>query len=278
VKIAITGGNGFLGSNIVKKLTSEKHSVSLLSRDCEKVKEEISQNDPDILIHCGWHGGNCYQDINNPDQFLKNMDYSICLIESMKSINKKTKFIGFGSFAEYGYKDFIIDENTNELPVDLYGLSKYTFNKYSQLVCSQSNIDWMWIRPCYVYGANDVSTRLIPRIINKCINNENIILDECNKIVDYIHVDDFVEMFYRLLISSQTGIYNICSGKQYHLKDIISKIHLLTKSKSEITYSSELNRNMSSYICGNNQKVVKITNYNPKIDLETGLIKTINEI
>ena len=278
MNIAITGGNGFLGSNIVKKLILENHNINLLSKDQIKAKEEILASNPDILIHCGWSGGNCYRDINHPDQFLKNIDYSICLLESLKYINKKTKFIGFGSFAEYGPNDFIIDENQQESPIDLYGLSKYTFNKYSELVCSQFNIDWVWVRPCYVYGLNDVLTRLIPRVINKCINNEHIILDECAKIVDYIYVDDFIEIFYRLITSSHTGIYNICSGNQYHLKEIINKIHSLTKSKSEILYSPELNRSTSSYICGNNKKVTQITKYIPQIGLEDGLIKTINQV
>jgi len=275
MKILITGGNGFLGSNIVKRLLLENHIVSLLSKHCINIKEEINSFPPDVVIHCGWYGGNNHQDINNPDQFSKNIDYSIQLIESFKSVNKKTKFIGFGSFAEYGPKDFIIDENTFESPIDLYGLSKYTFKKYSELVCKQNNIDWIWVRPCYVYGPEDVSTRLIPSIINKFINNQDVLLDECNKTIDYIYIDDFVEMFYKLLLSSSTGIYNVCSGEQYSLKVIINKIHLLTNSKSKITFSSELNRNSSSYICGNNQKIIKATGYFPQIDLETGLNKTI---
>jgi len=147
MNILVTGGKGFLGSNIVKKLSLEKHNIYLLPKDHNNTKSEIIAFSPDIIIHCGWAGGNNYKDINSPDQFSKNINTSIDLIEALKEIPKKTKFIGFGSFAEYGSQNFIINEEIQEHPSDLYGLSKYTFKKYSQLVCNQNNIDWVWIRP-----------------------------------------------------------------------------------------------------------------------------------
>jgi UDP-glucuronate decarboxylase len=112
--------------------------------------------------------------------------------------------------------------------------------------------------------------------MNKCLNNEEIILDSCNKIIDYIYIDDFIEMFYLLLKSDNVGTYNICSNKQYNLKDVINLIKTLLDSKSNITFDSKLNRNSITSICGNNKKITEVINYNPKIDLETGLKKTIN--
>jgi nucleoside-diphosphate-sugar epimerase len=274
MKIAITGGRGFIGSNIIKKLSLENDNIFLIEK--EYIKSEVIKFNPDVIIHCGWYGGNSYKDINDSNQFSKNIDYGIQLIEILKEIPKKTKFIGFGSFAEYGDKNFIIDEKTQETPIDLYGLSKYMFKKYSELVCQKNNIDFVWIRPCYVYGPDDVTTRLIPIIINKCLNNEEIILDECNKIIDYIYIDDFVEMFYLLLKSNNIGIYNICSNKQYNLKDTINLIKTLLDSKSNITFDPKLNRNFITSICGSNKKIIDAINYIPKIDLESGLKKTIS--
>jgi nucleoside-diphosphate-sugar epimerase len=275
MKILITGGTGFIGSNIVDRLILEKHEVYLISKNYNNVKEETTTFNPDVIIHCGWYGGNTYQAINDPNQLSKNIETSIQLIEALKEIPKKTKFIGFGSFAEYGSKNFVVDENECENPTDLYGLSKYTFKKYSEIICKQNNIDWVWVRPCYVYGPGDVSTRLIPTLISKFVNNQDIVLDECNKTLDYIYIDDFVEMFYNLLISSSIGTYNICSGKQYDLRKIIYEIYSLTNSKSKIKFDPNLNRNSSPYICGSNQKIISAINHSPKINLETGLNKTI---
>ena len=67
------------------------------------------------------------------------------------------------------------------------------------------------------------------------------------------------------------------SGFQYNLKDIINKIHYLSNSTSKISFDPALNRKLtSSYICGDNTKIKNITHLTPKIDLETGILKTIN--
>ena len=38
------------------------------------------------------------------------------------------------------------------------------------MLCEQHNMEWVWIRPCYVYGPGDVKTRLIPTLINKFLH------------------------------------------------------------------------------------------------------------
>ena len=270
MKIVVTGGEGFIGSNIIKKLSLE-HETYSISKDYQSILD-IS---PDIVIHCGWYGGNSYKHINDVNQFHKNINSGTLLIEIIKQL-PKVKFIGFGSFNEYGYKNFPVTEDVQEDPTDLYGLAKYTFKSYSQLLCEKNNVDWTWIRPCYVYGPGDVSTRLIPSLINKFLANEEVILDECNKVLDYIYIDDFVEMLRRLMLSPLNGIYNICSGKEYNLKDIINTLYRLTESTSSITYDSKLNRNSASYICGSNKKIVSSINYSPSVDLEVGLKATVN--
>jgi nucleoside-diphosphate-sugar epimerase len=271
MKILVTGANGFIGSNIVKKLSSEETVYSVY-----KDYDSIIDLSPDVVIHCGWFGGNSYLDINDINQFYQNIDKGIQLLELIKKIPKKVKFIGFGSFAEFGFVEHTVDENTLESPSDLYGLSKYVFKMYSEMICNQNNIDWLWVRPCYVYGPGDVPTRLIPTIINKFLNNEQVVLDDCNKTLDYIYIDDFIEMIYRIIKKQDIGIYNICSGKKYNLKDIINQIHFLTNSNSDIIFDPSLNRNSSKYICGDNEKIINLINYSPKTDLKEGLIKTIN--
>jgi nucleoside-diphosphate-sugar epimerase len=271
MKIVVTGANGFIGSNIIEKLSLE-HDVYPIFKEYSTIVN-IS---PDVIIHCGWYGGNSYIYNNDINQFYQNVNAGIELIEILKQISKKTKFIGFGSLAEFGFKNHIIDENTQESPSNLYGLSKYTLKMYSQMLCEQGNIDWVWIRPCYVYGPGDVSTRLIPTVINKFINNQEVILDDCNKTIDYLYIDDFIEMLYKLIQHSATGVYNICSGQRYNLKEIINQIHSLVGSKSNIIFNPDLNRNSPQYICGDNQKIVNLIDYKPKVNLEKGLIQTIN--
>jgi nucleoside-diphosphate-sugar epimerase len=297
MNIIITGGNGFLGSNIARRLLKENHNVYLFSNNANNIKdilpqvlfdysstrslplfkERIEAFAPDILIHCGWNGGNSYADTNSIDQFYENVDPSISLLQLLSKLNKKPKFVGFGSFAEYGEISDPVSETVQEAPTNLYGLSKYTFKKYSEMLCKQQDMEWVWIRPCYVYGPGDVSTRLVPSVVNKCINNEAVLLNECTSIVDYIYIDDFVNSIYFLILSEHTGVYNICSGKQYRIREIVEQIYKQTKSSSSIKFNSNLNRTSTySYTCGDRSKLNKAIGVLKQVSLSEGLERVIN--
>lgn len=296
MNILITGGNGFLGSNIVRKLLKEGHSVYLFSNNTNNIedilpqvlfdysstnslpmfKKKIETFSPDIVIHCGWSGGNSYADTNSMDQFYENVDPSISLLQLLSKLKKKPKFVGFGSFAEYGEMSNPVSETVQEVPTNLYGLSKYTFKKYSEMICNQHSIEWVWIRPCYVYGPGDVSTRLLPSIIKKFLRNEAVILDECTSTVDYIYIDDFVNSIYFLILTKHTGVYNICSGKQYKIRDIVEQVHKQIESSSTIEFSANLKRTSTySYVCGDRRKIDAVVNTTTQISLNEGLVKTI---
>jgi nucleoside-diphosphate-sugar epimerase len=299
MKIIVTGGNGFLGSNLIRKLLLEGHTVYAFSNQTANIldildqikfdfshtgnlssfEDEIKAFEPDIVVHCGWSGGNSYADINNIDQFYENVDPSITLVQLLSTLKKKPKFVGFGSFAEYGEMTNPVNETVQEVPTNLYGLSKYTFKKYSEMLCNEHNIEWVWVRPCYVYGPGDVHTRLIPRVVEKFLNNEAVILDECTSIVDYIYIDDFVNSIYLLILSKSTGVFNICSGKQYRVRDIIEQLYKQTGSNSSIEFNTSLKRTSTySYICGDRAKLDKAVGVLEQISLSRGLEEVIKNV
>lgn len=296
MNVVITGGNGYLGSNIAKKFLANNHSVCIFSRNTSNIKDILSQIkffntkdnnfveereiikfEPELIIHCGWSGGNNYNDINSTSQFYNNIEPSIRLLEIINILPKKPKFIGIGSFSEYGILNSPATEVTLEKPINLYGLSKYTLKNYSEIICKQYNIDWVWVRPCFVYGPGDVKTRLIPKLINKFLNNQEVVLDECNTTIDYLYIEDFTNMLYELSLTNSVGVYNICSGHQYHLKEVINLLYNLVGSKSGITFDNNINRtSISNYICGDNSKIKTLIKYSHQISLKEGLLKTIN--
>ena len=296
MNIIVTGGNGYLGSNIVKKLIKENHNVLVLSKNNNNIQsilnhcqfissyadeleiniDKIKLFSPDVILLFGWNGGNNHKDVNDTNQYHKNIPYYIKFLESISQFDKKPKIIGVGSFIEYGDYNIPIKEDFFESPKNLYGLCKLIFKQYSEMFCKQNGIDWAWIRPCYIYGLNDVKTRLIPTVIQKCLKNENIELDECNTIIDYLYIEDFVNYVYEIITSNKNEVYNICSGNQYHLKDVISIIHELTNSKSKIIFNSSLNRSKNNnYICGDNTKIKKISKKIELIDIKRGIKETI---
>lgn len=296
MKILITGGNGFLGSNLIDlfiKLDYELLVVSKnynnLSEHINKIKfiqydstdyyfceKEIVDFNSDVVIHLAWEGGNSYHHINDTNQIYKNISTSISLLEIISKQTTKPKFIGFGSFLEYGILNKKASEDQRENPDNFYGLSKNLYKSISKMYCEQKNIDWIWIRPCYIYGNKDASNRLIPSVINKKLLGEEVTLDSCNIVIDYLHVDDFCSAMLEIINNKVEGIFNVCSGKEYALKDVLNFISNSTSSNKEIVYDSNLDRVLApKYICGSNSKIKNQTNWYPKIKIEDGLLSTI---
>ena len=275
-KILITGGKGFLGSNIVKKAKKLNYQVDIISRHSRTPYQQMFNFNPDVVIHCAWDGGNNYNSVNSPIQY-ENVTKSIQLIKDINKLPTPTKFIGFGSFAEYGELTSKAIESDQENPLNLYGLSKYMFKEYSKMLCSNYNIEWGWVRPCYVYGPGDVSTRLIPTVINKLLNNQQVELDKCDKLIDYIYIDDFVDLVLSLVEPPIKGVYNICSGEQYKLKDIIQTISNILEVPYKVTFSSSNSKELTStLICGDNSKILTHSKIPSLIPLDLGLKNTIN--
>jgi len=297
MKILITGGNGFLGSNLVEYLLNKEHDLLVISRNYYNIKhlldkieyiqydsvdyftykDKILNFSPDIVIHCAWEGGNNYSDINHSDQIYKNIPLSLSLLEIINTQPVKPKFIGFGSFVEYGVLDNKpAKEDQIENPINFYGLSKNIFKNISKMYCEQNEIKWVWIRPCYTYGPKDVSTRLIPSIISKLFKNELITLNSCDTIIDYLYIDDFCSALYSIIDNNNKGIFNICSGKEYSLKSVIDIIKQNISSQ-DITFDSSLDRKFSSkYVCGSNDKLKNNTKWSPLVSINEGIIKTID--
>jgi nucleoside-diphosphate-sugar epimerase len=292
MKILITGGNGFLGKNTAEFLLKENHKVMILSRNCNNLEyifnkvqflktdsdyshyeEEILKFSPDVTIHFAWDGGNNRKDSNGLNQIYKNITNSVYLLEILGKLKHKTKFIGVGCFGEYGDIFKQATEDQIESPTTFYGLSKNIFKNISNMYCKQNSIEWAWIRPCYIYGYGDVSTRLIPSVINNLLQNKKIELDMCNKTIDYLHVYDFCTAISSILESHDDGIINICSGKEYNLKNIIIFIENTIKNYKLIHYNSNENNNI--YVCGSNLKLKSKTLWTPTINIEDGIISTI---
>jgi nucleoside-diphosphate-sugar epimerase len=287
MNVIVTGGNGFLGSNIVRKLLKENHNVYVISNNTNNIQDilhqikysseytdEINQFKPDAVVHFGWKGGNNSRDVNYTNQFYDNMPMSLDLLIRLNSLPHKPKFIGVGSFAEYGDYTSSIKESDIEKPLTLYGLTKLTLKKYTEMMCSQNGSEWAWIRPCYVYGPGDVSTRLIPTIINKCLKEEPINLDSCNKFIDYLYIDDFCNYVYHIITNKSQGVYNLSSGNQQYLKNVVNLIHNLVGNNNTVSF--ENNTTPVKWICGDNTKIKTESSLYSLIDFEKGLIKTIN--
>jgi len=290
-RVLITGGNGFLGSHLVRFFLQKGCHVTVISRSCSNIadilesiqfikhstpgyaqfSQEIRSFNPTIVIHCAWDGGNSYNDVNNMKQF-HNIAHGTELLECIES----AAFIGVGSFSEYGRITSPVSESASDVPITLYGQAKSSFKTISKMICEQKGLRWTWIRPCLVYGPNDVPTRLFASTIRKLITGEPVVLDSCKDVVDYLHVNDFCTGVNTLIESSTSGVVNICSGKEYRVQDLIDYIGKEIGGVS-VTFDPTRDRqHLSNYVVGN-PEVLRSLGWAPSVNILTGLRNIIIE-
>jgi nucleoside-diphosphate-sugar epimerase len=288
-KVCIIGANGFLGSNLSNFLHSLDYQLLLISKNTNNIsnilpshvfinsyldsiqeyEESLVKFSPDIMINFSWWGGNSHKYVNDKRQFDINIYKNINLLKTIQQFIPKCRYVGAGSFAEYGSQTNPINEDTKAKPDNYYGESKLFIKNYSENFCNQYNIDWTWIRPCFIYGPNDVSSRLIPTLTHKFINNETVYLDSCTKTIDYLYIEDFCIFMHKLLENNKNGVYNVLSGQPFQLKDLILIMKKIINSKSKIFFQ---NTNINKeYMGGNNTKITNATGHTNLKTFEQGI-------
>jgi nucleoside-diphosphate-sugar epimerase len=292
MKILITGAGGFLGSNLCN-LLSREHKILAVSRKFDNlinneniqfIKYDLTQyidlNEkfayflPDIVIHCAWEGGNSSKDVN--DIWQSNNILSGNNLLKLCSKYKVKHFIGFGSCAEYGDSQKKIDEETICKPINMYGINKFSFRLISERYCQDNKINFSWVRPVFTYGPFDVETRLIPKVIKSFIRNEDLVLNSCSAIVDYLYVEDFCKAIKSIIDLQLFGDYVISSDKQYQVKNVVKQIYQIIKPNSNLFFDNSIVDESPKFICGSSEKLISLSGWSPMVSLDEGLNNTIS--
>lgn len=292
MKILVSGSGGFLGGAFVNFCKSKGYSVLEIKRKSnhnkdessgkvfyqnslleEKVVSDICDFEPQFFFHFAWKGVSNTN--RNEDQYRYNINLTLESIELAHLVGC-TKWIGFGSQAEYGIKNNKIAEDEGCNPITNYGKSKLSLSISSLGLCESLGIQGAWIRVFSVFGQNDHETALIPMVIQKMLKNEEIHLSACTQTWDYLYIDDALEALNSLMLHFKSGIYNLGSGQEIILKDVINLIQKITNSQSNLQFGSvPFNQNSIRYLVANITKLTQLTNWKPSFSLDEGLKNTV---
>lgn len=289
-RVLITGGTGFIGKNVVNDLISRGYEVHSLVfppfapeqdgliqyemnlMDSKAVEEFLRKHQFENLIHLAWYvGPKCHTSNLNMDWIIATLN----LLKSFKE-NGGKKFTGAGTISEYEYKyGYLLEDETPTNPQTMYGNGKNALFNIAGVYCTQNNIEFKWPRIFNLYGPNEKPQRLMPSVINSCLNGEDVKVSDCLKFQDYLHVEDTARGIVDVFESSINGAINICSGKPVQLKYIVNKIAELTNFKGEILWGAIPAAFGDELVVGSNEKLKSI-GWQPKYSLEEGLNETIN--
>ena len=311
-KIIVTGGSGFIGSNLVKFLLKKKYFVinidslkysanpyntKSLNKNKNYVffKLDLNKKNKIIKILKKYKPEGIFnlaaethvdRSIDSPYNFIhSNILGTYNLLESILIYGKKIKLIHISTDEVYG--DVIkgrSDEESPYKPSSPYSSSKASADHLVKAYIRTYKISAIISNCCNNYGPYQFPEKLIPKLIFNIMHNRSLpIYGKGKNSREWMHVQDHCEALLLIYLKGKLGeSYNIGSGMNLKNIDIAKKLLQIAKNKSskiskkvKIKFVKDRPGHDIRYAL-NNRKIQKKLGWKAKIILHDGLLQTFN--
>jgi GDP-L-fucose synthase len=298
MKILVTGSDGFVGKHLCEKLKSLNYDlIETGPSSMHNLKDNaiarflIRHYKPNIVIHLAARVGGIGANKENPGIFMRdNLTMGINIINASLDY-KVEKFIMTGtvcSYPKYTQVPFKEDDIWNGYPEETnapYGIAKKTLMELIISYNKQFGFNGINLIPVNLTGPEDnfnpEYSHVIPAIILKVYR---AIIKGENKVTlwgtgqasrEFLYVDDFVNAII-LAIQKEPGPQpiNIGTGQEIKIYDLVNVICQKMKYNGEIIFDNSKPDGQSRR-CLDITRAKVLLEYEPSVDLDTGLNKTI---
>ena len=258
MKIFLTGGSGFLGSNFIKKIP-KKYIVYAITRKKNNLTQHVQNNninwiegnltdeheelkESDILMHFAAYGVSPFK-ASLKKALNINVNQSLNLFEQAVAKGVK-KFIVIGSSQEYGnllQKGSLTSVKTKLNPVSNYGISKKNAFEEIKKLCKKKGLLVTYLRVFNAYGINQNKKSLYGQICIASKNGKNLIINNGNHIIDISPVDMISKKIVKFLkfeenINGKIKVINIGGDSVVTIRDFAETQWKILKSKGSLIY------------------------------------------
>jgi CDP-paratose synthetase len=278
MNILISGASGYLGSHLVKSLSSAHKVVALIRSSSSKARlqnlpidfiyldeEEALEkvfktHKPEIVINTAALYGRKGESVS--ELVEANIDFPVKLLELAKQYKSKA-FINTGT----------------SLPnnISIYALTKNTFVNLAKFNTSSAP-KFINVALEHFYGPEDDSSKFTSYVIKSCLNDEDLQLTSGEQQRDFIHIDDVVSA-YETIISNMAKLepfetIPVGSGECPTVRKFVETIHACSYSKSRLEFGAVgMRENELMYSCADTLKLRQL-GWKLMHTLESG-IKTV---
>ncbi|MDX1795920.1 MAG: ADP-glyceromanno-heptose 6-epimerase [Hydrogenovibrio sp.] len=265
--IVVTGGAGFIGSNIVKALNEAGRTDILVVDNLKNGKKFINLADCDFAdyldkedfqsrifaeeglpeIECIFHEGACSATTEWDGKFMmdNNYEYSKDLLNFC--LNRKIPFLYASSASVYGDGPNFIEEREYEKPLNVYGFSKFQFDQYVRRILPHAESQVVGFRYFNVYGPREQHkgdmASVAFKLHNQVLAGETLKLfgpydgyDAGMQTRDFVYIEDVVNVnLWFMANPDKSGIFNLgpAAAEPFkHIAEAVIDFH----GKGEIEY------------------------------------------
>jgi UDP-glucose 4-epimerase len=299
MKVLVTGGAGFIGSNLVEAYLNKGYEVVVVDNlttgnmqhlaslknitfyesgiETPEFLEIVKKEKPDVINH---HAAqiDVQTSIHNPMEDASiNIVGTINVLQACRE-NPAIKLVYASSAAVYGTPEYLgIDEKHPVKPISNYGISKHTPEHYIEVFHDIYGIDYTILRYANVYGKHQDPKGeggVISILVDCAIENKTFsIFGDGEQTRDFVHIQDIVEANMLASEKAQNDIFNIGTAIPTSLNDTIVTFEKIVGFElDKVTMEERKGDIKHNYL--SNDKAERKLGWQPKVSLEEGLSLT----
>lgn len=241
-RILITGATGFVGLPVAQKLAAASHNLTCIIRAGTEDKLEgldtriilcddvFAQSKDwwastltgiDTLVHLAWYA--------EPGKYLTSELNLDCLVGTLSMAKgaataKLPRFVGIGTCFEYDLTAGELSVKSPLAPDTPYAAAKVAAFTMLKSWFATKEVEFLWARLFYLYGAREDHRRLVSYLHNQLSNGQVAELTSGRAVRDYLDVDVAAELLVKDILSNCIGPTNICSGKAITIRALAEEI------------------------------------------------------
>lgn len=303
MKILITGGYGFIGSQLTRLLLDAGDKVVIYDalkhfakkgnyeealklreplvrganiiigdiRDDKFFTEVLDKEKPSIVVHLAaiplYSPRKTYEDSFEDINLLG----TIRVIEACaKNESVKRLIIASSSMAYGDFDKQPQDENKMLFPLDRYGVTKACNEVYLKEIMCKANKEWIVVRPSAVYGPRDCNNRVVQIFVEAGLRGNVEIRATEDEKLDFTYIKDIADGYFLLTRTDKVNeIYNMTTGQGRKVTDLAELVKKYFPQLEIILQPRQPNNSIRGEL--DITKAKKLVGYKPKYTLETGL-------
>ncbi|TKI56516.1 NAD-dependent epimerase/dehydratase family protein [Brevibacillus antibioticus] len=291
MKILVTGATGFLGSQLVKALRLDGHTIIILKRstsDCSRIKEIL----PDLITYDTDHGqweaplleqGKIDAIIHTATCYGRNNESHTTMVDA--NVTFPLKLLDMAM--RFGTPFFLNTDTFSSAPIRLskhlqpYNLTKRQFREWGKCLADTSSLQFINVRLEHVYGPYDNTNKFVTSVIKSCLENQpELRLTEGKQARDFIYVEDVVSAF-RVLLAHAARLpagfteYQVGTGTATSIREFVERVHQMTQSSTVLKFGSIAYTDREIMHSQADTRSLQGLGWNHRVKLEDGLRKVM---
>lgn len=305
MRVLITGGTGFVGSHLCDELLKDGHEITLLARNENKnhnvihnldniqleyvdvtnftqLEKSIEKNNPEVIFHLAGQTSHKKSFENSLYDVDVNSKSTLCILETIKKINPKCRFILGSTFIVIGKPEKLpVNEESPCNPTTVYGTNRLSSEYFSKIYHDVYGLDTVVFRITNSFGPREQSETPTKNALNFLINQafkgeEVTIYNKGQFFRDVIFISDVISALKTLMYKGKSGnLYWISSYKKTWFYEIGNWLEELTNTKIKYTDPPEYTKSVDvgNFLVDNTK--LSSLDWKPEITVKDGIEKTI---